>query len=429
MVVGGGFAGLSVAARLAKLRHDVTVIEAADRLGGRLNRVDLDAGAFALAPETVTLPGVLRDLFRKSGRPLERAADLVPAGPRRHVFDRHDSLDLPFGNRADQHDAVLALFEDDHWSPWVDTWPDAWDVLRRTWLDRLPEGRADLDREARATVLARAAIVKATKKAFKKDRDLPKLVLDPYKLEGQDERLIPAFAAVRHYVERNFGRWGFDGGLPTLTAALETRLRERKVTVELGSTGVELATSGDLARGGSVTGVVTDTGSHDADIVVWCAGRWPAPLPQPPLHPAIPSSRTFVRVDPSVFADLPDEVLVHHSPPIRLWHNGDGRWTVIHQAGDDPMLSLAHAGLPFRDHLTAEPQTLSPSDLVRLGHWGWQWMRWTAVEGFPGTAPRDDLYLAGAHAWPSGLLGGGTVEEIGFATAAIAERIGPAPRT
>ncbi len=37
VVVGGGFAGMSAAARLAKLRHDVTLLESSQSLGGRLN--------------------------------------------------------------------------------------------------------------------------------------------------------------------------------------------------------------------------------------------------------------------------------------------------------------------------------------------------------------------------------------------------------
>jgi len=431
VVVGGGFAGLSVAARLAKLRHDVVLLEAADRLGGRLRRVEVDGAAYALAPETLTLPGVVRDLFRKSGRPLERAADLRIAGPRRHVFRSGEVLDLPFGDRAAQHDAIVAGLEVDDWSDWIDPWSDPWDVLRRTWLDTITAGSGDLDRSMRGTLDVRRSVDRLGKHLRKKiDPALAKIVLDPLRLEGQDRRITPGFTAVRHYVERTFGRWGFDGGLPVLAEALETRIAERKVTVELGRAALELQTTGELRRDGRVTGVVTDAGPIDADVVVWCAPEWPRPLPQPSLSPAIPACRTFVTLDPgaSEIAMLPDDVVVHANPPIRLWHAGDGRWTLIHLAGEDPLPALARAGLDLRPHVMTDPVTFSPSDLVRLGHWGWQWLNWSSIDAFPGVAPRDDVYLAGAHAWPSGLLGGGTVEEIGMTTAAIADRLGPAPR-
>ena len=427
MIVGAGFAGLSAAARLAKLRHDVVLLESTDRLGGRLNRMAVDGHEFALHPETVTLPGVLRDLFRKSGRPLERAADLTIAGPRRHVFRDGEVLDLPFGDRAAQHDALVEGLGDDEWTEWVDGWPDAWDTLRRTWLDRTTSGLDDLDRAQRKAIDVRRSIERLAKKDLKRDPALGKIVLDPLRLEGQDRRVTPAFTAVRHYVERTFGRWGFDGGLPVLADALATRLAERKVTVELSRPAHGLQVSGDVNRGGRVTGVLTETGPVDADLVIWCAPTWPEPLREPALNPAIPGCRTLVRLDPDG-VDLPDEVLVHGNPPVRLWHAGDGRWTVIHLAGEKPFEALARAGLDLRPHVISDPVTLSPSDLVRRGHWGWQWFNSSSIDSFPGIAPRDDLVFAGAHAWPSGILGGGTVEEIGMTTAALADRLGPAPR-
>lgn len=426
LVVGGGFAGLSAAARLAKLRHEVVVLERSDRLGGRLHHVDVDGTPFALGPETVTLPGVLRDLFRKSGRPLERAADLLPAGPRRHVFRSGEVVDLPFGDRAAQHDAVLAALEDeDEWTPWVDGWPDRWDLVRRTWLDQVAGGRSDLDRAARRSLDVRRSVGRLADKQLK-DPVLAAMVLDPLRLEGQDRRLVPAFTAVRHYVERTFGRWGFEGGLPTLAAALETRLGERRVEIRLATEVHGVVVDGDPRRGGRVTGVVTEAGEELADLVVWCAPTWPAPLPEPTVNPAIPACRTFLRLDPEL--DLPDDVVVHGNPPIRLWHAGGGRWTILHLAGERPLEAMVHGGLDLRPHVQSEPVTLSPSDLVRLGHWGWQWQTWTTLDEQPGVAPRDDLVLAGAHAWPSGVLFDGTIEEIGMATAALAERLGPAPR-
>lgn len=427
VVVGAGFAGLSAAARFAKLRHEVVVLESSDRIGGRLNHIEIDGTAFALATETVTLPGVLRDLFRKSGRPLERAADMTIAGPRRHVFKDGEVLDLPFGDRASQHDAVVAGLGEDLWSEWVDGWPDAWEALRRTWLDQVTRGTDDLDRPLRRTLDMRRSMERLAKKgALKQDPALAKIVLDPLRIEGQDRRLTPAFTAVRHYVERNFGRWEFEGGLPTLAAALEVRLKERKVAVELNHAVQELQIDGDINRGGRVTGVVTDAGSVGADLVVWCAPTWPAPLREPGLTPAIPASRTFVTLDPEI--DLPDDVFVHSNPPIRMWHAGGGRWTLTHLAGERPLEAMARAGLDIRGSVTGEPVTYSPSDLVRLGHWGWQWFNGSSVDSFPGIAPRDDLVFAGAHAWPSGVLGGGTIEEIGMTTAALADRLGPAPR-
>ncbi|NRQ51008.1 phytoene desaturase family protein [Aeromicrobium stalagmiti] len=414
VVVGGGFAGLTAAARLAKLRHDVTLLEAGDRLGGRLHGHTVNGQAWQIELDTVSLPGVFRDLFRKSGRPLERVLDFTKTEGRRHVFKDGSVLDLPLGNRGDQHEAVSALLGEDEWSPWVDRFAEPWDVIRRMALDQVFPGKPAVDRSVRRMLKPRRTI-QALDRDFADER-LAKIVLDPVRLAGQDWRATPAFAAVTHYVERSFGRWRFDGGLPALADALEKRLAERKVTVQLGESAHEL-----VRDGGRVTGVVTDRRTVPADVVVWAAPTWPAPLPPPRALPVIPASRTLVTLSPEAPA-LADEVLVHANPPIRLWSNGGGRWTLEHRSGEDPLHALVRFGIDLRPFVV-DRIDLTPSDLVVLGHWGWVWNTWTTAFDLPGVAPSGGLYFAGAHAHP-----GGTLEAIGMATAAIAADVGPAPR-
>ena len=103
VVVGGGFGGLASAARLAKLGHEVTLLERSDSLGGALGSVTADGYTWDAGPSYTLLPAVLRDLFRKSGRPLERELDLVPLDVvREHRFEDGSVLALPAGSRAAQ---------------------------------------------------------------------------------------------------------------------------------------------------------------------------------------------------------------------------------------------------------------------------------------------------------------------------------------
>ncbi|HSU03356.1 MAG TPA: FAD-dependent oxidoreductase, partial [Nocardioides sp.] len=96
VVVGGGFGGMAAAARLAKLGHDVTLLERSPFLGGALSTVELDGFAWDAGPTSTLLPAVVRDLFRKSGRPLEREVDLQPLDlVREHRFEDGSSLRLP----------------------------------------------------------------------------------------------------------------------------------------------------------------------------------------------------------------------------------------------------------------------------------------------------------------------------------------------
>ncbi len=117
-------------------------------IDGRTRQFELD---------TVTLPAVFRDLFRKSGRPLESVLELKMTTGRRHVFKDKSVLDLPLGNRGDQHAALIEAFGEDEWSPWIDGLADTWDVIRRTALDQVFAGQAG-DRPARPQGARAAAI-------------------------------------------------------------------------------------------------------------------------------------------------------------------------------------------------------------------------------------------------------------------------------
>lgn len=414
VVVGGGFAGLSAAARLAKLRHGVTLIESGDRLGGRLHGHHADGHDWPLELDTVTLPGVFRDLFRKSGRPIDRVMGLEKTEGRRHLFDDRSVLDLPLGNRGDQHEAVLGLFGEDEWSPWVDRFAEPWNQIRRMALDEVFPGRPAVTRPVRKLLRPRRTIA-ALDRDFADER-LAGVVLDPFRLAGHDRRTTPAFLAVSHYLERSFGRWRFEGGLPGLAAALEKRLTERRVTVELGESGIDL-----VRDAGRVTAVVTDRRSVPADVVVWCAPTRPTSLPPVRMLPVIPASRTLVTLSPDA-PPMAEEVMAHASPAMRVFTAGDRRWTIEHHSGEDPVLALARLGLDLRAHLLTRT-TLTPSDLVSMGHWGWTWTGWTTAFDRPGVAPTGGLYFAGAHAHP-----GPTLEAIGMATAAIAADVGPVAR-
>ena len=77
VVVGGGFGGMASAARLAKLGHEVTLLELAPSLGGALTSVEAEGYRWDAAASYTLLPAVIRDLFRKSGRPLEKELALV----------------------------------------------------------------------------------------------------------------------------------------------------------------------------------------------------------------------------------------------------------------------------------------------------------------------------------------------------------------
>jgi monoamine oxidase len=102
VVVGAGFAGLAAALRLAEQGLRVTVLEARDRVGGRVRSITLSNGAVAemgaewIEPEEAAV----RDLAAQVG------VELLPAGI---AYRRREAAGLLAASRHEQ-DAALAIF-------------------------------------------------------------------------------------------------------------------------------------------------------------------------------------------------------------------------------------------------------------------------------------------------------------------------------
>lgn len=425
VVVGGGFAGISAAVRLAKLRHDVTLLEATAHLGGQLRSFVTDGYAFDHGRSVLTMPAALRDLFRKSGRQLERELELVHLSPgRRHVFDDRTVLDLPYGNRADQIDAIDAALDGQgrRWSAWLDGLDATWEVIRREALDVPFAGQDAFTRRQCATLRPRRTLRRTVRKTFS-DHRLRSLALSGDRLAGQDPRSTPAFVAVSHLVERSFGRWQIEGGTDALLAALARRLEQRKVDVRLERRAQEV-----IGSGGTLRGVETSHGTVPCEVVVWAAPAPPTGSDETAGLPTVPPAHTYLGLGPGA-PDLPVETLVHAEPPLRVMrsatHTGPGQaWTVEHLLGEDPLLALARVGIDVRAYVESRTD-VSPVDAVRArGHAdGWQWRGWRTALARPGVGePASGGYhRVGVNAHP-----GPSLELVAMGTAAAATAIGKA---
>src|SRR5688500_18464906 len=94
VVIGAGIGGLSVAARLATTGHDVVVCEQSQQVGGKLAAFSRDGFTFDTGPSLLTLPAVYRDLFLKTGAPLEECVELVEIDPAfRYRFPATQDMD------------------------------------------------------------------------------------------------------------------------------------------------------------------------------------------------------------------------------------------------------------------------------------------------------------------------------------------------
>ena len=429
VVIGGGFGGMAAAARLAKLGHGVTLLERSARLGGALSTVELDGFAWDAGPTSTLLPAVIRDLFRKSGRPLEREVDLQPLDlVREHRFEDGSTLQLPGGSRAAQLDAFDGLGDGlgQQWVDHVASYGDTWELLRKEWFER-PFDDDVAPRELVALLGRRESLHKLLRRTFRDER-LRFVAGHRLVMDGHELRDVPAFAGVDVYLEQRFGAWTVPGGLAALGTAMAERLALRGVEVLTDTPAADL-----VLREGRVVAVRTDRGELDAYQVVVAID--PRRLPALASYvrrtmPAIPPVVCHLGLEGEV-PDLPHEVVLHGDPLLVVRTGGrapDGgaAWTVLGRGrlAEDVLTALARRGLDVRRQVVTRIDR-SPRDLVEL--WGgsphgvlWQGPRTARTRLGPRT-PIPGVLAAGAHATT-----GSGLPFAGLSAALVAEVVGRA---
>ena len=425
VVIGGGFGGLASALRLAKLGHDVTLVEERE-LGGALAPFTQDGFAWDTATYTL-VPGVVRDLFRKTGRPLEKELELVQLDClREHWFADGTSLVLTAGRSA-QRDAFEALApgSGDAWVDHVAAYADDWDVIRRGYAEA-PWDPSHLPADLGARLDSRESLQRRLRRSLRDDR-LRLVAAHPFVVDGHDPRDVPAWAGLTAYLEQRFGAWAFVGGTGALRDALVRRLDTRRVEVVRGRA------RDIVVRDGRAAGVTTSAGDLDVDVVV-CATD-PRTLPALAGHvrrttPTIPAATTYLALDGDL-RDLPHELVVHDDPTLELRTLGrapEGRhaWTVLSRGSrdEDPLVALARHGLDVREQVVLRVDR-SSRELVE--HWGgtplgvlWQG-RATVRRRLGPRTPVPGVYAAGSHATP-----GSGLPYVGLSAALVAQVVGPA---
>ncbi|MFY1651194.1 phytoene desaturase family protein [Solwaraspora sp. WMMB762] len=291
VVIGAGVGGLAAAIRLAHGGHDVTVVEQADTVGGKLARWTRQTpdGAFSFdtGPSLLTLPQVFADLFDDTGEPLEKVLDLVeldpivrhrfpagPGGPAGRLDPRWvdpcwlDSCADP----AAFTERIAVAFGDGAADDWQRVWRRArriWDASWRDVLRREVGSPLAMARMAyRLGDLAAVAPGRSLRGVLRREVRDPRLrtLLERYATyTGADPRRAPAALLAVPYAELTFGGWYVRGGLGALADALLSRCLDLGVVVRTGSTVTAIDAAGGRVHGVRVAGEARPV---PADVVV-----------------------------------------------------------------------------------------------------------------------------------------------------------------
>ena len=101
LVVGAGLGGLSAACHLAGAGHQVTVVEQAERPGGRAGRIVREGFTFDTGPTVLTMPDLLEATFRAAGSEMSSMLKLRPLDPSyRACFADGSTIALRHGREA-----------------------------------------------------------------------------------------------------------------------------------------------------------------------------------------------------------------------------------------------------------------------------------------------------------------------------------------
>lgn len=272
VVIGAGMGGMTAAGRLARSGHSVTVFEAADTFGGKLQTEWIGKFAFDTGPSLLTLPAVYKDFFIRTGKPLGLLCEILPVDP---SFDYRfaDGTGVKFANLS-RYNTLKAIRESlgesqgEQWNQMMNRAAAMWDASREAFVES--ELTSVLSLLKRKTVIQDIFTISPWKtlRSFA-NKELPdqrlRYILDRYATySGSDPRKAPAVLATIAYVEEAFGAWHIKGGIGTLAKLVNQRCIDVGVNFQYNSR----VSSIDIEKGTAKAVTLSDGTKVEADVVI-----------------------------------------------------------------------------------------------------------------------------------------------------------------
>lgn len=111
VIIGGGIAGLSSAALLAKDGHEVTLLEARSAVGGRAGSWERDGFRYDTGPSWYLMPEVFDHFYKLLGTSAEEQLSLVTLDPGYRVYFEGDTAPVDISADVEENIAIFESIE------------------------------------------------------------------------------------------------------------------------------------------------------------------------------------------------------------------------------------------------------------------------------------------------------------------------------
>ncbi len=267
IVIGSGFGGLGIAARLQAKGFDVTLMEKNARVGGHAAQLKKNGYTFDMGPSLVTAPDIIAGVFKSAGRRLEDYIDMIKLDPFYRIYF-HDGNYIDYSGNAEDMKVQMAGYhagDARNYDRFMDDCRKIYDAVITDGLGSTPF----MSFKTMFDFLPRAAKLKAllpahtfVKRYFKHPYHRFMFSFHPLFIGGNPFR-SPGVYLMIPYLEKAGGVWFTRGGMYSLVQAFE------RLVIELGG---KIETDSEISEirieNGRATGVVVNNQFYRADLVI-----------------------------------------------------------------------------------------------------------------------------------------------------------------